>query len=94
MTLIVVWICHMPRASSPGLYSGAFTTTPGLAAGQDAIRNALVANPAGPERTGREMDTAGRAFAITYPFGVVGPILVIVACDGFFARMCRRNWPG
>lgn len=84
MTLVIVWICHLPGSNSPGLYSGAFTTTPGLAAGQDAIRHAFAGDRVISEKAGREMDTAGRAFAVTYPFGVVGPILVIVALRWLF----------
>src|SRR5213595_2130430 len=30
----------LPRAAAPGVYTGAFTTTPGLAAAQEALRRA------------------------------------------------------
>jgi putative transport protein len=64
----------LPRATAPGVYAGAFTTTPGLAAAQEALRR-------GPNSSGPSEDLAvraGLAYSITYPFGVVGPVLVIV----------------
>ncbi len=84
MTLAVVLIFHLPRASAPGLYSGAFTTTPGLAAGQDAIRNALANDPLRERTATHAMDQAGRAYAVTYPFGIVGPIFAIVLLRWIF----------
>src|SRR6266850_2802795 len=70
----------LPRATAPGVYAGAFTTTPGLAAAQEALRLAPTANGAGEELAAR----AGLAYSITYPFGVVGPVLVIIALRRVF----------
>jgi putative transport protein len=64
----------LPHESSPGLYAGAFTTTPGLAAGQEALRH-----PGDdPKHQRIAMDKASLAYSVSYPFGVIGPILVIV----------------
>jgi putative transport protein len=57
----------VPTATVPGLYCGAFTSTPGLAAAQETARSDLAAAQ------------IGLAYSITYPFGVVGPMLVIAA---------------
>ena len=84
ITLTVVLAFHMNRASGPGLYAGAFTTTPGLAAGQDAIRHAIPDDPAHENAALQAMDAAGLAYAVTYPFGLVGPIFVIVALRWLF----------
>ena len=70
----------LPRATAPGVYAGAFTTTPGLAAAQEALRRAPSANGAGEDLAAR----AGLAYSITYPFGVVGPVLVIIALRRVF----------
>src|SRR5256885_1128153 len=80
---IMSWaVGHMlPRAAAPGIYAGAFTTTPGLAAAQEALRRGPMANGAGEELAAR----AGLAYSITYPFGVVGPVLVIIALRRVFA---------
>ncbi|HMB96740.1 MAG TPA: TrkA C-terminal domain-containing protein, partial [Tepidisphaeraceae bacterium] len=59
-------------ATMPGLYSGAFTTTAGLAAAQETLRSEH--NADGESAASR----AALAYSITYPFGVVGPMLVIV----------------
>ena len=58
---------------NPGLYAGAFTTTPGLAAGQEALRHTGATTKADED----SMNRAAFAYSVTYPFGVVGPILVI-----------------
>jgi putative transport protein len=64
----------MPRGTAPGLYCGAFTTTPGLAAVQETL--------AAPSAKAGEQGLAARAelaYSITYPFGIVGPMLVVAA---------------
>jgi putative transport protein len=63
----------LPAATLPGLYAGAFTTTPGLAAAQETMA-AIPVGANGETAAAR----AGLAYSITYPFGVVGPMLVIV----------------
>src|SRR6185437_13209036 len=45
MTAGVVKLARLDRAASPGIYSGAFTTTPGLAAGQEALRQHFAKGP-------------------------------------------------
>jgi putative transport protein len=69
----------VPSATVPGLYSGAFTTTPGLAAAQEAVHGKF-AGAAGDSAASR----IGLAYSITYPFGVVGPMLVIAAMRFLF----------
>jgi putative transport protein len=61
----------LPRATSPGLYTGAFTTTPGLAAAQEAFRRA-----SGVDENNPDVARIGLAYSIAYPFGVIGPVLV------------------
>jgi putative transport protein len=70
----------LPPTTSPGLYAGAFTTTPGLAAAQEALRNSKAVS-------GGEVAAArtGLAYTITYPLGVIGPVLVIVLLRRVFA---------
>lgn len=66
--------------TAPGLYTGAFTTTPGLAAAQETLRRVHAAE-------GRSEVMAahtGLAYTITYPFGVIGPVLVIAALRRVF----------
>lgn len=77
LAAIVVHIANIPPAATSGLYAGAYTTTPGLAAGQEALAHAPGAPPDAATR-------AGLAYTVTYPFGVIGPILVIVALRRIF----------
>src|SRR3954470_20110657 len=57
----------LPRATAPGVYAGAFTTTPGLAAAQEALRRGSMADNSSDALASQ----AGLAYSITYPFGVV-----------------------
>ncbi|HZL33788.1 MAG TPA: putative transporter [Tepidisphaeraceae bacterium] len=81
MTLGVVKLARLTSGSSPGLYAGAFTTTPGLAAGQEALGNKLAGAPAAANAA---VATAALAYTVSYPLGMIGPILVIVALRKVF----------
>src|SRR4051812_41611635 len=70
----------LPPSTSPGLYAGAFTTTPGLAAAQEALRHSKAASGGEPAAA-----RTGLAYTITYPFGVIGPVLVIILLRRVFA---------
>ena len=61
---------------SAGLLGGALTTTPTLAAAQDAVRSVLVDIPNGftPEDV---LTNIGADYALTYLFGLIGLILTI-----------------
>jgi putative transport protein len=61
------------RSTAPGLYAGAFTTTAGLAAAQESFRGESA--PTGKSESAATR--TGVAYSITYPFGVIGPVLVI-----------------
>lgn len=80
LTAAIVHAVRQPRAAAPGIYAGAFTTTPGLAAGQEVIRQ-RVANAPGADQL---LATASLAYSVGYPFGVLGPILVIIALRRMF----------
>ncbi|HWE03817.1 MAG TPA: putative transporter [Tepidisphaeraceae bacterium] len=87
MTAGVVKLFHLPHASSAGIYTGAFTTTPGLAAGQDALRQKMGNAPAADSA----ITMAALAYSVSYPFGVVGPILVIVCVKRLFGIDIARE---
>lgn len=78
-TLLIVRVARVPHDAAAGLYAGAFTTTPGLAAGQEAMRHAL-----SPERAASAVSAAALAYTVTYPLGIVGPSLAIVALRRLF----------
>ncbi len=58
-----------------GLFCGAVTNTPGLGAAQSLLREQFNAGAA---------DTAGMAYAIAYPFGILGIILTMVLIKKIF----------
>lgn len=63
----------LPAAAPAGLYTGAFTTTPGVAAAQEAVRRA-----SGVAGNYSDVARIGLAYSIAYPFGVIGPVLAII----------------
>ena len=77
----IVKVTKMPRASASGLYAGAFTTTPGLAAGQEALGHVLANHP---DTIAAATDVASLAYTVAYPFGILGPILVIALLRRIF----------
>jgi len=64
----------MQHGASPGVYTGAFTTTAGLAAAQEVQRTAAKS----------DADRTGIAYSVTYPFGIIGPVLVILLIKRVF----------
>jgi putative transport protein len=61
-----------------GLFAGATTNTPSLAAAQAALQNVTNSNPASG-------DLLGMAYAVAYPFGIVGIILTMVLVRRIFS---------
>jgi putative transport protein len=81
MTAAIVHVFSLSHPAAPGLYAGAFTTTPGLAAGQETLRHALAKTADGGAAA---VANAGLAYTVAYPFGIVGPILVVAALRRIF----------
>ncbi len=76
LTLMLVRAFNFEPGISAGLLGGAMTTTPTLAAAQEALRSGNVLPPDGfPVQ--QAIDNAGAAYAITYLFGVIGLILLL-----------------
>lgn len=57
-----------------GIMSGAVTNTPGLGAAQQVINEQIQQNP----NIGLDVKNLGAGYAIAYPFGVIGLLLVIL----------------
>lgn len=68
MTVLCSLLLDIPISEATGLLCGASTNTPALAAAQQAI-----------EQVGLSANGAALSCAVTYPLGVVGVILAIVA---------------
>jgi putative transport protein len=61
---------------SAGLLGGAMTTTPTLAAAQEAVQSGLASVPAGYTAE-QVLTNIGAGYALTYLFGLIGLILII-----------------
>jgi putative transport protein len=88
MTAGIVRAVHLKREATSGLYAGAFTTTPGLAAGQESLRHILAATP---DQATAAVDAASLAYTVAYPLGILGPILVIAALRKIFGVQMERE---
>lgn len=86
MSFIVLF--HLPRTAAAGVFCGAFTTTPGLGAAQDALRQALAARH---DQARAAIELTGLAYAVTYPIGVVGPNLVMITLRKMFGVSIERE---
>src|SRR3984885_9772925 len=72
------FLFHFPVPVIGGLFAGASTNTPSLAAAQAALQNGTSANPASG-------DLLGMAYAVAYPFGIVGIILTMIIVRKLFS---------
>jgi len=76
LTLTFARALDLAPGLAAGLMGGAMTTTPTLAAAQDAVRSGLFEVPTGATATG-VLSNIGAGYALTYLFGLVGLILVV-----------------
>jgi len=71
VTLGLYYFADLPLSVAVGLLSGAVTNTPGLGAAQQALREGL------PELSNTG-ELSGMAYAVAYPFGIIGIILTML----------------
>lgn len=70
-----------------GIMSGAVTNTPGLGAAQQTISDATIASGGTLEAADSASSSIASAYAVAYPLGVLGALLMIVV----FRAICRVN---
>ena len=77
---LVAFLCGylggLPPGAAAGVLSGGLTSSPTLAAAQEAVSSGLVSPPAGTT-VEVMLNAIGSAYAITYIFGLIGLILMI-----------------
>lgn len=79
ITLMIAFVGGVPVPAAVGLFSGATTNTPSLAAAGQAIRDLLAGNPDITEEARKTYETMpGLGYAVAYPFGVLGIIIAMV----------------
>jgi putative transport protein len=69
-------LLHLPFGGMAGLLAGAMTTTPTLAAAQEAVRSGIVRLPDGASAEG-VIATIATSYAITYVVGLLGIIATV-----------------
>jgi putative transport protein len=83
---VAAWVAgallRLPLGGNAGILAGSLTSSPALAAAQDAVRSGLVALPAGWTEE-RALASIGAGYAITYVVGTIG----IIALISFFPRV-------
>jgi putative transport protein len=77
MVVAFRFLFHFSLPTVAGLFSGATTNTPSLAAGQAALQNLKGLPP-------NSSDLLGMAYAVAYPFGVVGIIITMLLIQKTF----------
>ncbi|MEM1157531.1 MAG: TrkA C-terminal domain-containing protein [Verrucomicrobiota bacterium] len=86
LTKILAGIFQFEYGYSAGLMAGALTSTPTLAAAQDAVTSGAVTTPAGISSEEAAAHVT-EAYAITYIFGTIGLMLLVK----FVPRLFRDN---
>jgi len=84
VTLLVSRPAHLTRARAAGLYTGAMTNTPALAAARELLRERGLSAGLSPEQIRAASDGPVVGYSIAYPIGVIG-VLVSFA-------VLRRLW--
>jgi putative transport protein len=87
MVVAFRFLFHFSLPTVAGLFSGATTNTPSLAAGQAALQNLKALTPG-------SSDLLGMAYAIAYPFGVVGIILTMLLLQKTFRVGAKQSAEG
>jgi putative transport protein len=76
-TIAVMRIGNIPAAVAAGLFSGATTNTPSLAAAQQALQDT-------PGLGAEAAKLPGLGYAVAYPFGIMGIILTMLLIKSVF----------
>src|SRR5262245_21899057 len=86
LTAAIVVGAKLPRTVASGLYTGAFSSTPAFAAGQEALLDRLHLQPsqAGSRSAVDAMTQMSVVFSMTYPIGMLGPIVLIILLRWIF----------
>lgn len=77
LTIIVAKFAQIEMPVAVGIFSGATTNTPSLAAAQQALKQVANGNLELPR-------LPGLGYAVAYPFGIIGIILTMIASRAWF----------
>ncbi len=80
LSAVVVLGAHLPHESAAGIFTAGFATSPSLAAAQGALQDRFGHTPTGDTLAAN----VGLVYAIGYPFGLIGPILLVTIFKALF----------
>jgi putative transport protein len=83
--LVAGKLLALPPGGAAGLMAGALTTTPALAAAQEAVRSGAAGIPA--QAAEQVIETIGTSYAITYIVGMLG----LIAAINLLPRIARAD---
>jgi putative transport protein len=81
ISAVVVLGVHLPHESAAGLFTAGFATSPSLAAAQGALHDRLAKVP---DQAAAAVARVGVVYAIGYPFGLIGPIVLVMIFQRLF----------
>ena len=88
LTVGVTYAIHLITGESlavmTGVMSGAVTNTPGLGAAQQALSDVTVALGGDAVQAAEESSRLASAYAVAYPFGVLGAMILVLSLKGLF----------
>jgi putative transport protein len=84
VAVALFYALHLPVPVLVGILSGAVTNTPGLGAAQEALKDAAASWPEAAQ-------VSGMAYAVAYPFGVIGIILSMIAVRRLFRVNAQKE---
>lgn len=84
LTVALAYPLRIPAARAAGLFCGAFTNTPALAASRERVREASRNAGLSPDEVRMAADQPVVAYSIAYPIGVIGVLLCF--------QVARRLW--
>jgi putative transport protein len=77
-TMLIVKFAHLAHEQASGLFTGGFATSPALAAGEEAIKSVATAHHLDAATADRQIKATDLAYSVAYPFGLAGPILLVI----------------
>jgi putative transport protein len=84
LVLALSYVLPIPASRAAGLFCGALTNTPALAAARDLVRDTSRRQNLPPEQARRLSDEPTVAYSVAYPVGVIGVLLCF--------QLLRRLW--
>jgi putative transport protein len=87
LTVALSYAFSIPGPRAAGLFCGALTSTPALAATRETVHDVAVRSGIPEERARAEADQPVASYSISYPLGVIGVIL----CFQLLGRFWRRE---